>query len=128
MEKKRVVLVVDDDHINRSILKIYFEKDGYFVYEAKNGQEAIDIILANKEIINIVLDLNMPVMDGYTFIEQSNMKISDMFLRIFITSAHSKEHYAKTVLDRKINTKNIVRYFEKPFLVNKLIDAIKNIE
>lgn len=59
------ILLVDDDDAFRSSLRGLFEACGYQVFEALNGQEAIET--ASSECPDmIVTDLNMPVMDGLT--------------------------------------------------------------
>lgn len=62
------ILVADDDKNTRKYLRAVLEADGYTVSEAKNGEEALDVI--DKEVIDlVVLDVMMPVMDGYEFTE-----------------------------------------------------------
>ena len=68
MELKRQILVVDDTLINREILAEIL-KEKYTVLQAENGKEALDTLKKNKEEISLILlDINMPVMDGYTFL------------------------------------------------------------
>lgn len=65
MEKERqTVLIVEDQYINREILKMILQVE-YQVIEAGNGAEALSILEQNKYISAILLDLVMPVMDGY---------------------------------------------------------------
>ncbi len=59
------VLVCDDEKDIVSALKIYLTSDGYQIYEAYNGKEAIDII-KNNEIHLVLMDIMMPEMDGIT--------------------------------------------------------------
>ena len=59
------ILIVDDSEINREILAAMLEKT-YEIDMAKDGQEAIEILEKKWETYQIVLlDLNMPVMNGY---------------------------------------------------------------
>ena len=65
LERRRTVLVVEDQEINRDILGSILE-DQYDVIYAENGQEGLDVLRARVSEISIVmLDLIMPVMDGY---------------------------------------------------------------
>ena len=59
------ILVCDDERDIVSALQIYLESDGYKVFTAANGKEAIDTFNAN-EIHLILMDIMMPVMDGIT--------------------------------------------------------------
>jgi len=56
------ILVVDDEKDIRKLLTDFFQLQGYQVYTARNGQEALDKISVNPDII--LLDINMPQMDG----------------------------------------------------------------
>ncbi|MBQ1507459.1 MAG: response regulator, partial [Ruminococcus sp.] len=65
---KRSVLIVEDEFINREILGSILSGE-YEVAKASNGQEALDILGDNNNKISLVLlDLLMPVMDGFTFL------------------------------------------------------------
>lgn len=64
--ENRVVLITEDEEVNFFYLKTIFKKTEAKIIRAKNGREAVDIIKDYKGDIDLVLmDLNMPVMDGY---------------------------------------------------------------
>ena len=58
------ILIVEDNIFNRVIAKDFAESRGLKVFEAENGREALTI-LRNKEIDLVLLDIQMPIMDGY---------------------------------------------------------------
>ena len=62
------VLLCDDELMNRKVASKILSKEGYSIIEAQNGQEAIDILHV-KRIDLILMDLMMPVMDGYEAIK-----------------------------------------------------------
>ena len=65
------ILVVDDSELIRKDFRILFEKYKEFLFiGAENGQEALEILKINKNISLIVSDIEMPVMDGLTFIKK----------------------------------------------------------
>lgn len=64
MEKLKI-LVVDDESRMRKMVRDFLAKAGYEVLEAGDGEEAVDIFFAQKEIALIVLDVMMPKMDGW---------------------------------------------------------------
>ena len=70
MEKQRI-LVVDDEEINRLILMEMFQDslDEYELLEAGNGREAVEQIERNQNIVLILLDVVMPIMDGFKVLE-----------------------------------------------------------
>ena len=73
------ILVVDDDKNTRLLLKAVLESEGYTVYVAANGEEALTV-MDQQHIDLVVLDIMMPKMDGYEFTKnlreaQNNMPI-----------------------------------------------------
>ena len=62
--KKFQILVVDDEWNMRNLLRIYLNKNGIEVKEAKNGPEAIELINSNQFDL-VILDVMMPGMDGW---------------------------------------------------------------
>ncbi|MBR6148921.1 MAG: response regulator transcription factor [Lachnospiraceae bacterium] len=59
------ILVVDDEERMRKLVRDFLANKGYRVLEASNGEEALDIFLQQKDIALILLDVMMPVMDGW---------------------------------------------------------------
>ena len=64
MEKLKV-LVVDDEERMRKLISDFLKIKGYETVEAGDGEEAIDVFFADKEIALIILDVMMPKMDGW---------------------------------------------------------------
>lgn len=64
------ILVVDDEERMRKLVKDFFSKKGYLVLEAGNGAEAVDIFMQDKDIALIILDVMMPVMDGWEALKE----------------------------------------------------------
>ena len=70
--KREKILIVDDAEVNRGILCEVF-KDSYDVIEAENGQMALDILNKDSSGITIILlDLVMPILNGFEFLEIIN--------------------------------------------------------
>ena len=70
MTLKKQILVVEDNALNREILAEILSEH-YAVLEAENGREALDILSRHKDhIALILLDVMMPVMDGFTFLDR----------------------------------------------------------
>ncbi len=62
---KRKVLVVDDEQRMRKLVRDFLQKKNFEVLEAENGEKAVDLFFATKDIALIILDVMMPEMDGW---------------------------------------------------------------
>ena len=63
------ILIVDDDADIREVLTEVLRDTGHEVVTAANGQEALDVLRSGSSPCLVLLDLMMPVMDGYLFLE-----------------------------------------------------------
>ena len=59
------ILVVDDETRMRKLVRDFLVRSGYDVVEAGDGNQALDIFFEKKDIALVILDVMMPVMDGY---------------------------------------------------------------
>jgi len=66
----KTVLVVDDSRSVRAVIGTTLQVAGYNVIQATDGQEGLDILNGDNHIELIITDLNMPNMDGITFIRE----------------------------------------------------------
>ncbi|MBV6457202.1 MAG: Chemotaxis protein CheY [Fimbriimonadaceae bacterium] len=66
-------LVIDDSATMRKMVSLTLQSVGYQVVEGENGQEGLDSLQANDHFQVIITDLNMPVMDGFTFIKEARL-------------------------------------------------------
>ncbi len=62
---KLKILVVDDESRMRKLVKDFLSKKNFYVIEAANGEEAVDLFYEDKDIALIILDVMMPKMDGW---------------------------------------------------------------
>lgn len=66
--KSKLILIVDDSTDNQELLKIILLSNGYTVHCASNGHEALQMLLEFSSLPDLILlDAQMPVMDGYEF-------------------------------------------------------------
>lgn len=111
------ILVCDDDKEIVNAIEIYLEKEGYKIYKANNGKEALNII--NKEEIHLViLDIMMPELDGISVAE--NIR-EDKAIPIIMLSAKSEDY-------DKIKGLNVGAddYITKPFNPMELIARVNS--
>lgn len=92
METKNKILVVDDKGINRYMLGGIFQEE-YEVIEVSSGQRAIEVIADEAENLAVVLlDIIMPVIDGFDVLEyMRKMELLDRLPVVIITEDDSEE-------------------------------------
>lgn len=64
--KGRKILIVEDDFSSRLYLNTILEKSGLIIFNAADGREAYELVLRNPEIEIVLMDIQLPVLDGYT--------------------------------------------------------------
>lgn len=93
------ILVVDDNELNRMFLREILEAK-YQVLEAENGQEALKVIAEHPhEIGGIILDLIMPVMDGYAFLENFRGTEFDDNIPVLVATSDGKPDVERRCLE-----------------------------
>jgi len=94
-----VILVVDDCADWRASIREELEELGYEVIEAVNGREAFHVLVFNHEVDVklIVLDLEMPVMNGWDFLNLTRSYVRLSKIPVLVVSGHAsriqEEHY-----------------------------------
>ena len=110
------ILVVDDEELIRGVIKEYLVLENYKVYEAINGEDAIEKFRNNK-IDLVIMDIMMPKMDGYSACREIK-KIKDV---PFIMLSARNEEFDK-LLGFELG---IDDYVTKPFSPKELMARIK---
>jgi CheY-like chemotaxis protein len=125
MNQTKCILIVDDDQTTILLTQLFLESMSLNdVHASSNGQEAIDFIVSHcndegkAECPDLVLlDLNMPVMDGFEFLdefEQISCKHKDKISVVVVSSSDSKR-------DReRIKNYDVAGYIVKPLTEEKL--------
>jgi CheY-like chemotaxis protein len=121
----RIVLCVDDDPDDRELIRnaIFKVDSSYTVAHATNGKEAIQYLVRateNELPCLIILDINMPVMDGkQTLVEiKKHKKLRDLPIVVFTTSSHPADlnfcrQYGVELVTKPANYNQITREAEK---------------
>ena len=120
VEKDKTILVVDDSSIIRTFIQRIFN-DTYNVMIANDGREALEIVNSNQNIVAMLLDLNMPNVNGFEVLEY--FKTNGLFTKIpvsIITGDDSKETVTRAftypiadVLAKPFNERDVKRVVEK---------------
>lgn len=114
MACKTILLVEDDDDI-RSTLQEVLELEGYSVVPAAHGQEAFDRLDEIERPCLILLDLMMPVMNGWEFLEQQKKHAKFSSIPVLVVSAAGE----------KARTAPAQGFVKKPIEVDGLLELIK---
>jgi chemotaxis family two-component system sensor histidine kinase/response regulator PixL len=115
-----LVLVVDDDSVGREMLADILAHQGYRVFEAANGRQAIDQLTTRAAAARlIVLDLDMPVMNGWEFLDHHRSRSDSLATKIVVITGHDQVPIAGTsaVLKKPLE---IARFLE---LVRQLLKS-----
>ena len=111
------ILVCDDDKEIVNAIEIYLEKEGYNIYKAYNGKEALEII-NNTELHLIILDIMMPEMDG---IDVAKKVRENKSIPIIMLSAKSEDYDKIKGLNEGADD-----YITKPFNPMELIARVNS--
>ena len=110
------ILVVDDDDANRQLVATLLRDEGYEVAEAADGRQALDH-LKTAQPKAIVLDLMMPVVDGFTFlVERRKLADCATIPVVVLTAVHN--------LSELVVTLGVKVAIAKPFEAPALVSAI----
>ena len=118
MEKKKTILIVEDEPLNRRILKKFLERE-YDIVEAGNGLEGWQL-LGGGGISAVLLDVVMPVMNGYEFLEHVRAKGMTNIPIIVTTGAADSES------EKKVLSAGAWDFVTKPYNPDVLLRRLKN--
>jgi two-component system, chemotaxis family, chemotaxis protein CheY len=113
------ILIIEDDPAIRHVLREALSDEGYRVAEATNGQEGLDALAASHPDAPhaIVLDLMMPVMDGWRFRAEQRQRDLAPDTPVIVLSASRRAISAVADLDASL-------VIPKPFDLDELLSAI----
>jgi len=120
-------LIVDDEPINSFVIQVFIEKLGHKSIKCENGLEALQMLKDHPNIDLVLLDLNMPIKDGYEFLSdvENDSFWANRNFRIVIISALSKIEFEAQINQRNIAANRVIGFIEKPIQFD-LIEALYN--
>lgn len=117
------VLVVDDDCDIRATVRLLLEYEGYRVSEACDGQEALEALRCAPGSMVMLLDLNMPIMDGRqvlaTLAQDSDLAARH---RVIVVSAYADQPMPEAAL--ALVRAHDIPFIRKPFELEDLLDHV----
>lgn len=116
------ILVVDDKGMNRFMLGVMFH-DGYEILEARNGLEAIEILEQERdELAVILLDVIMPVMDGFGVLEHMKKDNELQKIPVVIVTDDSSEETSVKAFEYDV-ADMVIKPFE-PRIIKRRVQNI----
>ena len=115
--KNQVILIIDDDETVRTALIEVLEKEHYTVFTASNGQEGIEVLEKIPKPCLILLDLMMPIMDGWEFLDFREHDRLISKIPVVVISAFSEQ--AKKL--------KVEAFIKKPIDLNILLETLKKL-
>ena len=119
MAKKKILVVEDDRDIQTVVVQL-LESEGFETICANNGREALQVLKDDTQNLPdlIILDLMMPIMDGFEFREEQKRDPRIANVPIVIMSADGNVEPKKHKIDAKA-------YIKKPLDIDDLIELVK---
>ena len=114
----RPVLIVDDDASVRRTIARFFTGEGFTVVEADNGQDALAYLRGGGDARVIVLDLRMPVMDGWTFRREQRLDPRLAHIPVIVLSGADADGFPEL---------DAMATFEKPVSLLQIVNLVKRL-
>jgi len=118
----KTVLLVDDSEVFRKIVRVYLKNANFEIMESGDGQEAFTLLESGQKINLIVCDVNMPNMDGLTFIRKMKEHPKLKFTPIIMLTTESEEEKKRQGMEAGVKA-----WLVKPFSPEELLNAINKI-
>ena len=115
--KGKKVLIVEDDSSSRLYLNKILERSGVVLLNASDGQEAVDVATNNPDIDVILMDIQLPVLDGFQSMKK--IRASNKDIIIIAQTAYGLMGDKEKIISTGFND-----YIIKPILSKVLIDKI----
>lgn len=125
MERKYSILIVDDIFMNRLLIKEIVSGCAKEVFEAENGQQALDIIKEQQHLDMVLMDIEMPVMNGLEttrFIRQE-LASPKCNLPVIALTAHNPDDFFEDFQSAGFN-----HLLTKPYSIEKVLNLIHDLE
>ncbi|OGV51598.1 MAG: hypothetical protein A2017_08355 [Lentisphaerae bacterium GWF2_44_16] len=115
---KPVILIIDDEESIRFILERALKNESYEIYSAKNGRDGLELFNKHRPKV-VILDLFMPIMDGFEFLWEVQPQPDDEFEIIAVT-VHANDEEIIRCYDMGVS-----RLLRKPLLLPEIRRIVK---
>jgi len=118
----KTVLLIDDSEVFRKIVRVYLKNANFEILESGDGQQGLDLLESGQKVNLIVCDVNMPNMDGLTFIKKIKEHPKLKFTPIIMLTTESEEDKKRQGMEAGVKA-----WLVKPFSPEELLKAINKI-
>jgi CheY-like chemotaxis protein len=115
--ESRAVLVVEDDPDIRELLEEMLDAGGHRVFTASNGREALGVLERVKGPFLVLLDLMMPVMSGFAFLEEVQRRPEFGRVSVLLISANAQ-------VEQAARGTGVVGFVKKPFELDDVLALV----
>ena len=119
MIENKTILVVDDDPKIATLLQTYLEECGFAVHTVSNGHQCIDFLSMGTQVDAVVLDVMMPVMDGFTTLQEIRKSSQTPVVMLTARGDHTDR-----IIGLELGADD---YLAKPFHPRELLARLKAI-
>ena len=116
------ILIVDDSKTIRNLISFVLKKEGFKVTTAEDGLDGLEKLYSSDSIDMIISDINMPRMDGYTFMKTVREQEAYNAVPIIVLSTEGNETDIKQAMELGAN-----KYIIKPVKPDVLMAAIRSL-
>ena len=113
------ILLVEDEHMVRTVTERGLTRHGYKVMSASNGEDALELLASGEHVDLLISDVVMPVMDGPTMVRAARKDWPELPI-LFMSG------YAEEQLRKSIDIDNVA-FLPKPFSMIELAEAVRNV-
>jgi len=118
----RKILVVDDSATVRQQVGLALSQAGFEIIEAKDGQDGLDKISANPDLLMVISDVNMPYMNGLEMLE--TLKANPLYAKLMVFMLTTEGQPELIERAKKAGAKG---WIVKPFKAELLVSAAKKL-
>ena len=120
--RKNSILIVDDSVNVRRFLALNLERAGYFVEQAKDGQDALFQLQSGLQVESIICDIEMPRLDGYNFLIRLKSQETLQHIPVIMLSSRTTEKYRQLAIQL-----GAAVYLTKPYNEHELLQTLKQV-
>ncbi len=120
--KRHRILIVEDERDLQSLLRLFFERQGYTVYDARDGQEAVEV--ARRKLPDLILmDIQMPRKTGIEAVQELRADPRFANTPILAITAHARNYLPPDIIRAGFDHV-ILKPFDFQEMIDRVVDAL----